>query len=106
MPYIDRHVRKRLDEHIEKLAEEMSAPGDLSYIISRLATVFGTTHFQYTTAGYYTNLATIYGVLTATAEEFRRRVLDPYEDRKRMNNGDVYQELLHHLAANAHTTSR
>ena len=39
----------------------------------------------------YTVLNEIVGVLEQVKDEFQRRVVHPYEDKKRMENGDVYQ---------------
>lgn len=37
----------------------------------------------------YATLAEVDGVLGLTQEEFRRRIVAPYEDKKRASNGDL-----------------
>ena len=61
-------------------------PGVLNYKITLLLIEY------YTTLGLsYTVANDIVGVLDNAKHEFQRRILDPYEDKKRQENGDVYE---------------
>lgn len=58
--------------------------GDLNYCISRLL---------YSYVGIkkpnYQNISDAISAATDAAEEFRRRVMNPYEDKKIKENGDI-----------------
>jgi hypothetical protein len=76
MPYI------RKDER--ELRQGAQTPGELAYVL--YAIVLDWTHsigFTYSTA------ATAIGVLETVKAEFQRQCLNPYEDRKKADNGDV-----------------
>ncbi len=86
MPYIKAKKRTVLDPHIDTLADLINRPGELNYIISKLADK------MIDKAGFdYAGLNAIAGVLHCAAVEFDRRIVAPYEDRKMWENGDVYR---------------
>jgi hypothetical protein len=96
MPYIDPRVRKqraRLDPHIEELAREIvrlveecgepfEVAGLLNYCFTRIL-------MRATTVRRYWMFALIKGVLGDVRDEFRRRIVDPYEDKCIARNGDI-----------------
>lgn len=78
MPYIIPHSRKLLDDRIRKPA----SPGELAYLVYKLCK-------EYAWGSSFADMNAVVGVLENCKHEFQRRVLDPYEDKKRENNGDV-----------------
>jgi len=99
MPYTEEEKRTaRMKEAIAVLAEEIQVKGDLNFTICEL-----TGQLMLKTGGMgYTNVSNwIDGVHGAEAE-MRRRLLNPYEDIKKKENGDVpsFVELLEQI----HTT--
>lgn len=79
MPYIHQEVRDRIDA-----GGAIYSPGELSYAITKLVTNYVSGPQRYFT------YAVVVGVLVLTTIEFIRRVIFPYEDEKRIRNGDVY----------------
>ncbi len=83
MPYIDLASRQKLDDDIEALARKIKGPGELNYIVTRLAmrTEMGLSG--------YAEFAMLTGVLENIKQEMYRRAVSPYEDEKIKQNGDV-----------------
>lgn len=81
MPYIKRVYRPELDRAIECLPEKMTE-GELNYFITRMLLT--------TEPKTYADYNTLVGVLECIKLEFYRRAIVPYEDRKVIENGDVY----------------
>lgn len=84
MPYIAQKDRAKLDK-VVKVAKDMGlndlAPGEFNYLITELLIeVVGTPS--------YTRMSQYMNVLTDAREEYRRRVMNPYEDQKIFENGD------------------
>ncbi len=90
MPYIKQSPRKQFDPAIEKLcelvgdAELNEVPGMLNYIISRIASVEVRANQRYIT------INEAIGVLECCKLELYRRLAADYEDRKCIQNGDVF----------------
>jgi hypothetical protein len=87
MPYIRKGIRKVLDPPIDELNETLCIPtsGEIAYVIFRIVDKFyGNANFA--------GLAEGIGVLDCVKEEFRRRRLNPYEDKKMKENGDVLKK--------------
>lgn len=91
MPYIQTKYRNVLDPHIEKLAAELNElqesgmqyyAGCFNYVVTRLLTL--------TVKRRYMDMALAMGNLASIAQEFYRRVVAPYENKKCKENGDVY----------------
>jgi len=85
MPYITQIARDEIDprlfpilNHIEGLAE-----GELNYVITRIID-------RWARVDGYVAFNAVRGVLSEVGDEFRRRRVVPYEERKRLLNGDVY----------------
>jgi len=90
MPYIDREARNNLNPIIDNLLEEIPLvlgrdvkDGDVNYLITRIIDSF------YGMGGYAKFNRAI-GILECVKHELYRRVVAPYEDIKRNQNGDVY----------------
>lgn len=87
MPYIKREDRVRLDPKIDALLDELrkAAPdaldGQLNYVIFRLLLrLYPPRYFNYNRA---------MGVLACVMQEFYRRHVAPYEDKKMAESGDI-----------------
>lgn len=93
MPYIQQGWRGVFDPLLKPLAEYLSehpiSEGDLNYIITKILMMVLDGSFRIKPASYR-DLNLILGVLEAVKQEFYRRVVAPYEDKKREENGDVY----------------
>ena len=82
MPYIKQERRPALDEIVDLMsASGVQANGDLNYILFAFCR-------QNVEPGYnaYKNFC---GELRQCATEIERRLLAPYEDKKKEENGDV-----------------
>lgn len=97
MPYIEKKERKPLDPLIDKLAErivlqarnqtsEGALAGLLNYACTRLALKVVKRRFGKIR---YWIIALIGGVFKNIADEFYRRIGEPYENRKIKESGDV-----------------
>ena len=80
MPYISQ--QRRDDLHAGAGAEH---PGELNYQITDLVVLYWENH-----AKCYSSINDILGALEGAKLEFYRRVVVPYEDKKILENGDVY----------------
>ena len=89
MPYIVPERQAEIDPHLKEFFEKISGvndSGELNYIITQIC-------IGVTEAGYrYEDLNRIMGVLECAKAEFYRRIIAPYEETKKMTNGDVYPE--------------
>lgn len=83
MPYIKQERRVALDPYIEALSNKISSRGELNYAMTALilSEVRGIS---------YEELASLIGDIESMKMEFARRMLFPYEENKRKENGDVY----------------
>jgi hypothetical protein len=87
MPYIKQEKRPLYKEDIESLAKKLAEQplkeqdGDLNYVVtSIMKMLYQPRYFNYNRA---------MGVLEAIKQEYYRRVVAPYEDKKIEENGDV-----------------
>ena len=80
MPYIEQERRQVLDIY----AGGAETIGELNYIITKLVL-----RFLGSEPNYASHNAVI-GVLECAKQELYRRVVVPYEEKKREENGDVY----------------
>ena len=85
MPYIKKELREILDLPIKTLSNQINTTGSLNYCITKLCL-----DFLNRAIINYTSLNEIIGVLECAKLEFYRRMLNLYEDKKRLENGDVY----------------
>lgn len=92
MPYVDDFARAQLDPLLDPLLDELGSmdreagstvEGNYTYVIYRALLRLLGPNFR------YTNIVDLIGVpATAILEAYRTQAA-PYEDRKRIENGDV-----------------
>lgn len=103
MPYIDKNERLEFDKLIVDIVdklnelneEDMDQPfcgndqlcGQLNYIIFRIAKRLCDP--TYDGSRRYARMNTIVGAIESAKAEFQRRIVNPYEDEKIQENGDV-----------------
>lgn len=78
MPYIPKARRKSIKVPLP------NDPGELNYSIFMTGLAYWETHTQ-----NYTTLNDIIGAMELAKQEFIRRIVNPYEDRKVTQNGDI-----------------
>lgn len=84
MPYIKKEDRKVFDECLYELSNTVDTEGELNYCISTLV------HLLLEREGVsYSNINKLIGVLECVKLELYRRIADPYENLKSMENGDI-----------------
>lgn len=81
MPYIKLEDRGRLD----KRPWDAATPGELNYVLTNAVLVY-----LDNTGKSYQTINDIVGALECAKQEFYRRVAVPYEEQKRFELGDVY----------------
>lgn len=81
MPYID---PSRRNEFIDVVNATPETPGELCYLVYRLMLNF----VQFNKQNYQA-ISEAIGALEGAKLEFYRRIVAPYEDKKRAQNGDV-----------------
>jgi len=84
MPYIKQENRKKFDDLIIPLADELETNGDLNYCIYQLCKLWLT----YREVSY-DSLSDCIKTLECAKLEFYRMILEPYEDQKIKENGNV-----------------
>lgn len=81
MPYI-----KAEDRYALKMGDAAVTPGQLNYLITKLIE-----SYIITNGANYSIFNDIVGAVEGAKLEFYRRIVAPYEDKKREENGDVYK---------------
>jgi hypothetical protein len=81
MPYIAKDGRARLTSSCKPITV-----GELNYTITKLIDTYLGDSF------HYADINAVVGVLECAKLELYRRLAAPYEDKKRVENGDVYKE--------------
>jgi hypothetical protein len=83
MPYIKSNIRDDLNPCLTNVKDAMTA-GELNYQITELIRNYwiGFPNYQ--------GINDIVGALECAKQEFIRRVVNPYEDKKIIENGDIY----------------
>lgn len=87
MPYIKPIRRQRILE-AEDIEAAIHNAGDLNFVITRLVDSYLNPKHN----ASYNDYNEVIGVLECVKQELYRRVVAPYEDKKRADNGDVYVE--------------
>ena len=64
---------------------EQFTKGDLNYTITRIVMTWLNTNGH-----SYSHMSDVTGILSDIQAEFRRRVMDPYENDKKDKNGEVF----------------
>lgn len=95
MPYIDFNTRSKWFDEVGELGiyeiritKDMNK-GDLNYVFSQIIT-----NYVWTKGKNYQNLSDAAAALSDCRDEFYRRVIAPYEDEKKEQNGDVFEDIL------------
>jgi hypothetical protein len=84
MPYINQFDRPRYDSAIDELIKLIDSPGELNYVISRIAKGMISKK-----GGRYINHNEVIGAIECAKIELYRRLTGPYEDRAIVKNGDI-----------------
>jgi len=84
MPYISRENRPHIDHCIEDLLPFIISKGDLNYTICEIVG-----KLILSSKISYTQISEWIDAVDGAENELRRRLLDPYEDMKVIENGDV-----------------
>ena len=79
MPYIEKQQR---EDYVDK---QIETPGVLSYALSQEIR-----YYLFKKPLSYALLNDVVGVLECLKQEFIRQKLNPYEDQKRKENGDIW----------------
>ena len=82
MPYIQKEKRYKL---VAETLESPESPGELNYTITTLCN-----EYLKLKGVNYTNMNEVIGVLECAKLELYRRMVAPYEDVKKEENGDVF----------------
>jgi len=82
MPYIRQEKRKALDEKIRAISDGVLTYGELNYVITKLLLGMD--------GDSYEDFQNLIGTLECAKQEFYRRKIVPYEEKKRKENGEVY----------------
>ena len=84
MPYIKQQRRLGIEQRLEEIAFGVAEKGELTYCIYKLGIEYLKHHKK-----NYQNISDIIAAMNDSAAEFRRQILDNYEDRKKIENGDI-----------------
>lgn len=84
MPYIQKNRRKTLDSCFLTLYLEIETKGELTYCLYRIVK-----DYIKMKGKSYQNISEAISSVADTEHELRRRVLNPYEDKKIKENGDI-----------------
>ena len=85
MPYITQEQRRDLASYLKDILELVPTltKGEINYIITRIvATKYAVGSYDWRSEGA--------SVFQDAHDEFYRRVIAPYEDKKKDENGEVY----------------
>jgi len=94
MPYIEQRYRDLIGPEVDELIkglrrfdqDDTVPDGAINYVFTRILLAF----FTFPTTYY--RIERVVGLLECIKMEYMRRVGDPYENMKRIQNGDVYDE--------------
>ena len=85
MPYIKQERRDEFDSKLGYLSWEIKTIGELNYMITMLCKNFIAQEGE-----SYTTYNSVMGVLSCSQSEIYRRLIAEYEDKKIIENGDVF----------------
>lgn len=88
MPYIDHIDRVKFEKAITILVKELDPdkPGELNYVFSSVIDRL----IRLKSQPSYTKYNQAIGVLECVKQEFYRRAVVPYEDKKKLQSGEVF----------------
>ena len=82
MPYVKQERRPALDKVVDAMLEsDIKADGDLNYVLFK--------YFLVNVPERYNSIKNYCAELIECTEEIRRTVLSKYEDKKRLENGEI-----------------
>jgi hypothetical protein len=94
MPYINESARLELDNCIDNMVECLTHGNDVSN--EEFTVLLGEINYTFSRVlsgsmgkVSYSKIAMITGVLENIKQEFYRRIAEPYEDKKIIQNGDI-----------------
>ncbi len=90
MPYIEKQRKAELKPLLDKIY--LSGSGEITYAVSILMMNFLKHNSPHLLT--FSVLNTCIGAVERALDEFKRRILDPYEQQKIRDNGDIYQEFI------------
>lgn len=85
MPYIKQEKRRDLENYLEEVGEQLEVKGELTYCIYKLGLEYLKRHEL-----NYQNISDVCAAMRDSECEFRRRILDNYENSKIKENGDIF----------------
>lgn len=88
MPYIPEEQRSKFLEHLDTILNNINTKGELTYCLYYLLVYSFECNIIYQKMGYE-ELSNICAAGQDATNEFRRKLLDKYEDKKIKENGDV-----------------
>ncbi len=96
MPYIRDEARHKFEKSITELATYISSKGDLNYVICEIVGKILLKNFDFDS---YTQISNWIDGVHGAERELTRRLLNPYEDLKIAENGDVssFKEILRRM---------
>ena len=77
------------DAHINELVKEVRSPGELNYIITKLCPALLEQRKLSGSGVSYADFNGVIGVLENVKLEFYRTVVAPYEEQKKLENGNI-----------------
>lgn len=91
MPYIEKKAREQFEREVETLVHKLSwdkvnepvSVGEVNFVLSSIIWKVWATKPSYTLGN------NLIGALECVKQEFYRRQLAPYEDKKIAENGDI-----------------
>ena len=86
MPYIALKRRKKIDPFVKSLFDVLKSKGEVTYAVTKLIHLWVLTYRNYMC---YFALSEAKSILVDALDEFKRSVMDKYEDKKREENGPV-----------------
>lgn len=83
MPYINFEYRAKLEPSITRILTQLAGDGEVNYVITRIIdALYGKQSYKILNRGI--------GILESVKQEFYRRRVAPYEEKKIKESGDVY----------------
>lgn len=89
MPYIKKEDQDRIEREDAYIPLARNV-GELNYLINMVAIEYLMNQPKID----YATLNNTFGAMELAAQEFRRRLIDPYEEKKINENGDIFPEEL------------
>ena len=85
MPYIKEVDKEKFEDALKSIIDNIVTPGEFNYVISMICKELLVIEGE-----SYSNYNDLIGILECAKLELYRRMVAPYEDKKIIENGDVY----------------